>query len=65
MTAWQAVTTMCLVHQSQTCFKKKNACMHSWLARREEESVYHTLLRELRLEDHETMRNWIRLDKNQ
>ncbi|KAG0720130.1 hypothetical protein GWK47_006964 [Chionoecetes opilio] len=44
---------------------KKRAWIRSWLARREKESVYHRLLKELSLEDHETMRNWIRLDKDQ
>ena len=39
--------------------------MRSWLARREKESVYHRLLKELSVDDHETLKNWFRLDKNQ
>lgn len=39
--------------------------MRSWLARREGESCYHRLIRELSLEDHETLKNWTRLDYNQ
>ena len=39
--------------------------MRSWLARGEKESVYRRLLKELSVDDHETPKNWIRLDKNQ
>ncbi|MPC87794.1 hypothetical protein E2C01_082668 [Portunus trituberculatus] len=39
--------------------------MLSWLARRESESVYHRLLKELSLEDHDTLKSWTRLDKDQ
>ncbi|KAG0720457.1 Protein ALP1-like [Chionoecetes opilio] len=54
---------MCIINRRRRA--KKRAWIRSWLARREKESVYHRLLKELSLEDHETMKNWIRLDKDQ
>ncbi|MPC59016.1 hypothetical protein E2C01_053031 [Portunus trituberculatus] len=45
--------------------KRKCLWMRSWLKRRETKSVYHTLLAELRLEDSKTLRQWIRLPKEQ
>ncbi|KAG0725785.1 hypothetical protein GWK47_037935 [Chionoecetes opilio] len=54
---------MCIINRRRRA--KKRAWIRSWLARREKESVYHRLLKELSVEDHETMKNWIRLDKDQ
>ena len=39
--------------------------MRSWLKRRETKSMYHSLVAELRLEDSETLRQWIRLPREQ
>ncbi|KAK3875137.1 hypothetical protein Pcinc_019978 [Petrolisthes cinctipes] len=36
-----------------------------WLSRRKEESVYYRLVRELSLEDPQTLNQWIRLNKTQ
>ena len=56
---------MCLEKRRRARQAKKRLWMRSWLARREKESVYHRLLRELSLEDHETLKNWTRLDHKQ
>ncbi|XP_050707453.1 uncharacterized protein LOC126992692 [Eriocheir sinensis] len=56
---------LCIVRLRRAKQAKKRAWMRSWLVRRERESVYHRLLKELSLEDHETLKNWIRLDKSQ
>lgn len=37
----------------------------SWLATRDKESVYHRLVKELTLEDPNTLREWILLDRTQ
>ena len=56
---------MCVQRRKRARLAKKRLWMRSWLARREKESVHHRLLRELRLEDHETLKNVTRLDCKQ
>ena len=56
---------MCVERRRLARLAKKHLWMRLWLAHREKESVYHRLLRELRLEDHETLKNFTRLDCKQ
>lgn len=44
---------------------RKRLWARPWLRRRNTESVYHRLVRELSLEDPETLRNFIRLNRDQ
>ena len=54
-----------IVVRRQAKRRRKRLWVLSWLARHTQESVYHRLLHELRLERQETMRNWIRLNKHE
>lgn len=42
--------------------RKRNLWQKSWIARRNERGAYHALVQELRLEDEESYRRYLRMD---